>query len=68
MARVPMWAAVLIAIAGVIAIVQGWGGLTFQWACDDYTRKKAAEAIQEGSQPHDSYSFVGLGVGFCLLD
>jgi hypothetical protein len=29
MARVPMWAAVLIAIAGVIAIVQGWGGLTF---------------------------------------
>lgn len=65
MVRLPVWAWMGIAVLLLIAVAQGVAGITFQWACDDYAEKKAAEAVGEGFRPYDTYTFVGLGIGFC---
>lgn len=65
MIRAPVWVWMILGVLFVISAITGVGGFTFQWRCDDYAKRKAAEVFLEGYDPYDTYTFVGLGVGFC---
>ena len=61
---IPIVALLVVGLA-LYGVARGFGGITFQWNCEEYAKKEAVEAYGQGYRAYDSYSFTGLVIGYC---
>lgn len=67
MVRIPLWAAGILGVLILFAIIGGDAKITSESGCDEWVREVAIRDIGDGYAPQTQYSFYGLGIGVCLL-